>query len=116
MDLILFTSSKQKKECAKIEGIVTTVAHRFRKQMHSSVLDLEEQKNRLTALQFKITEPPALVLDGEPIFTEKLPTEEQLIKFIEGKLKQYAKEKPDRIARSRYWSISGLPEQWGHER
>jgi hypothetical protein len=114
MDLILFTSSKKRDECAKAEEVVKEVARRFGKDLHTSMLDLEERANRMTALQFRISTPPALVFDGEPIFTDRFPTADELAKFIEEKIKEYSRAR--RAGRSRYWSISGLPESWSIER
>ena len=113
MDLMLFTSSKKKDDCAPLEAIVRAVGTKFKADLHVNVLDIDEHAHRMTALQFKISSPPALVLDGEPIFSGKRPTEEQLVKLIEGKIAEY--KKSHRAGR-RYWSVSGLPENWGAER
>ena len=113
MDLMLFISSHACEKCPEAERIVRAIERKFR-WLHVSVLDMDRYEHRLTALQFQVTTPPALVLDGERIFPKAFPTEQELIRFIEEKEKK-AKKGPLRRERSRWWSISGLPEQWGPE-
>jgi len=112
--LILFTSSKKREECADAEAVAKEVSARFRNDLHTNILDLEERANRITALQFKISDAPALVLDGERIFPDKFPTADELSDFIKKKMEEYGKSR--RAGRSRYWSVSGLPESWSIER
>jgi len=113
MDLVLFTSSKKKAECAGMDAAVKSVAGKFKGELHVGVLDLENRANRLTAVQFKVSSPPALVLDGELIFKGRQPTAAELEKFITERLEESRKAKK---SGRRYWSISGLPENWGAER
>jgi len=112
MDLMLFVAEKCA-DCPKAKETVAAVAKRFR-ELHVSVLDIEEDVNRLNVLQFRITKPPALILDGEPIFRERFPTEAELAKHIEQRIRGQETKKEGR-GRGRWWSVSGLPEQWGSE-
>ncbi len=112
MDLILFISKANCETCPQAQKIVESIAKKFRKDLHVETLDMDKPEHRQTANQQRITKPPALLLEGEPIFTGKFPTEQELEKLIEDRLsKQQAKK--GKGERSRWWSISGLPEQWG---
>ncbi|MDD5317340.1 MAG: hypothetical protein PHF51_01250 [Candidatus ainarchaeum sp.] len=113
MDLALFTSSKKADECAAIEAAVKAVARKFRGRLHASILDIEQKANRDAAAQFQIFSAPGLVLNGERIFGDRVPSEEELSGLIEKTLSEQA---PSRKREGgRYWSISGLPEQWQSE-
>jgi thiol-disulfide isomerase/thioredoxin len=111
MDMILFVASNCD-ECPKAKQAVESAAKRF-KELRARILDMDDRANRLNAVQFKITKPPALVLDGERVFEKRFPTEAELMAFIEQKLKKAGAGKEGE--RKRWWSVSGLPEQWGAE-
>jgi len=115
VDLILFISKKNCEECPQAEKIVRAIAKTFKKDLHVDVLDMDNKGNRQTASQLHITAAPALLLDGKPIFPDKFPTQDELEKFISERLDKSGAMKTRR-ERSRWWSISGLPEQWGPER
>jgi thioredoxin-like negative regulator of GroEL len=113
MDLVLFTSTRMPAECAGAEDAVRQVAKARHGTLHASILDIEKKENRDAAAQFGIQSAPALVLNGERIFKEKMPSGDELSAFIDAKLSE--KDSRKGRDRSRYWSISGLPEQWGKD-
>ena len=108
----MFTSSKKRADCAGIEAIVTSIATKFKGQIHTDILDLEQRENRMNALQFKVSSAPALVLNGERIFAAKLPSAEELSKLVEAKIGEAGKA--GRAGR-RYWSVSGLEGSGGSQ-
>lgn len=114
MNLILFISKTACAECPHAQKIVEAVSQKFKKDLKVETLDMDIPEHRQTASQHRITRPPALLLDGEPIFAGKFPTEEELAKLISERLSK-AQAKQGRRER-RWWSVSGLPEQWGAER
>lgn len=115
MDLVLFTSSRAPGECAGIEEAVKAVAKKFRGSLHVSILDMEEKANKDAAAQFQIFSAPGLVFNGERAFPGGCPSEAELEKFIEGKISEKKSASGKGREKSRYWSISGLPEQWNSE-
>jgi len=113
MDLVMFTSSKQPAKFAPLEDAVKSVARKFRGRLHASILDIENKANRDAAAQFQIFSAPGLALNGERIFEDHSPSADELADLIEKRLSESAP--PRRRNGSRYWSISGLPEQWQSE-
>lgn len=112
MDLILFISKADCEACQQAQKAVESIARKFKKDLHVETLDMDKPEHRQTANQLRVTRPPALLLDGEPIFPGKFPSEQELEKFIQDRLSK-SQAKKGRGERSRWWSISGLPEQWG---
>lgn len=114
MNLILFISKVGCDACPQAQKTVESVARKFKKDLRVETLDMDRPEHRQTASQLRITRPPALLLDGEQIFAGKFPSEEELEKLIVDRLGRQSK--PGRRERSRWWSISGLPENWAPER
>lgn len=114
MDLVLFISKASRETVPQAQKTVESMGQKFKKDLHVQTLDMDKPENRLTANQLRIAKPPALMLDGEQIFIGRFPTEEELEKLISEKLERL-RAKQGRRDSSRWWSISGLPEQWGQE-
>jgi len=110
MDLLLFVSSKRAAACAPADAAFSAACAQLKKMIHCGRVDVETHEGRRQASQFGISNPPAFVLDGERIFSGKEPTAEDIVKLVQERLAA-----PPKHLGRRYWSVSGLPEQWGNK-
>lgn len=84
--LILFTAKKCPK-CPAAKKIVEDVVCELNLKPEADyiLLNIDDDENMITALQYQVASTPSVVIDGEPICVGQVPDKSVLLKKLKGK-------------------------------
>lgn len=83
MKLILFTATNCPK-CLSAKKVVEEVANELKMKLDQDyqILNINDNENLITALQYQIASTPSIVIDEEAAFTGVVPSKKELMEKL----------------------------------